>query len=321
MNPLSILHETEGFPAGSISNGKAELAATWNDVLWAAMTVGRPDRHYVFRHGDASMYEAIFRLSLVRMALEQSGPAGYRLRRTTAAKTLDPTEKGAVNYFLGMAFCKLFAGKLLNTPWLLHFDVFRPVLNPVLMGRSRPDLIGKENGTGRWHAFECKGRISPTDSSVKQKAKDQALRVISVNGTACHLHIGAITYFRNDVVQFFWRDPTPREGSRIEVSHEPDQWRYYYSPTVELIGTHTDEHAAMQKEPGVFRHIEGSDVAVSVHPAVAEPLFHKKWESAQKMAVEAAAEIRKAGYQPDGLAVEAGDSWRKPFRESDTEEG
>lgn len=76
------------------------------------------------------MYEALFRWSLVRMALEQTGLRASRLRRTTAAKTLDPTEKGAVNYFLGMTFCKLFAAKLLHTPWLLHLDVFRPGLNP-----------------------------------------------------------------------------------------------------------------------------------------------------------------------------------------------
>jgi hypothetical protein len=48
------------------------------------------------------------------MSLEQSGPRASLLRRT-AARTLDPSEKGAVNYFLGMTFCKLFAAKLLNS--------------------------------------------------------------------------------------------------------------------------------------------------------------------------------------------------------------
>jgi len=151
---LRIPYVTEAFPPRTVANGQAELAVTWDDILGAAVTVGRPRRHYVFRHGAASMYEALFRWSLVRMALEQSGPYGYRLRRTTAARTLDPTEKGAVNYFLGMTFCKLFAAKLLNTPWLLHLDVFRPMLNPVLTGRSRPDLVGQVQGLAQWHAFE-----------------------------------------------------------------------------------------------------------------------------------------------------------------------
>lgn len=196
--------------------------------------------------------------------------------------------------------------------------MFRRDLNTVLTGRSRPDLIGQENSTGRWHAFECKGRISPPDSSVKEKAKDQAQRVVSVNGTACRLHIGAIAYFRNDVVQFFWRDPVPLKGHPIEVSHEPHQWQHYYSPIVELIGTETEDRIVMQEER-VFLSIDGSDLAVSIYPAVAKFLFEKDWKSARHMAVEAAGEIRETGYQPDGLAVRAGDSWRKPFEASSSE--
>jgi hypothetical protein len=65
----------------------------------------------VFGHGDSSLYEAIFRWSMLRMALEQSGPTAYRLRRTGTARELDPMEKGAVNYFIGMVMCKVFAEK------------------------------------------------------------------------------------------------------------------------------------------------------------------------------------------------------------------
>jgi hypothetical protein len=130
---LRIDYSSDGFPtAGPVANGSATLGTTWNELLWAALTVGRPNRQYVFRHGTPSAYEGLFRLSLVRMALEQSGPTATRLRRTAAARTLDPSEKGAINYFLGLAICKLFAAKLLNVPWLLHLDVFRPMLNPIL---------------------------------------------------------------------------------------------------------------------------------------------------------------------------------------------
>ena len=124
------------------------------------------------------MYEAVFRWSMVRMALEQRGPRGFKLRRTDAFKSLDPTEKGAVNYFLGMVFCKLFAAELLDTPWLLHLDVFRAQLDPrTLQGRSRPDLVGKHSSSGAWHAFECKGRASVPSQPEKNKAKAQAQRL------------------------------------------------------------------------------------------------------------------------------------------------
>lgn len=89
--------------------------------------------------GEGSLYEALFRLSSIRMALEQTGPSATRLRRTQAARTLDPAEKGAVSYFMGIAVAKLFAAKLIDARWLLHLDVFRPLFNIVLRGRSRPD--------------------------------------------------------------------------------------------------------------------------------------------------------------------------------------
>lgn len=316
---VRIPYETEGFPAGTVANGTAELTVTWNDVLWAAVTVGRPNRAYVFRYGEASRYEAVFRWSLVRMALEQGSPRAYRLRRTTAAKTLDPTEKGAVNYFLGMTICKLFAAKLLNAPWLLHLDVFRPTLNPILTGRSRPDLIGQERVTGQWHAFECKGRVSRPDSTVKQKAKTQAQRLVSVSGTRCSLHIGAITHFRNEVLQFYWRDPLPEKGNRVEVSVSEDAWHYYYSPVVQMI-VDLDRQSQLLSDTNTFVAIEGLDLAVGIHPMVARYLFHGEWVSARRAAVEAASEIAEAGYQPDGLAVRAGDTWRERFKDLATRE-
>ena len=107
---LQIDFEAEGFAAGApVSNGPGVLNTSWDEILWAAITVGRPNRQYVFRHGLASQYEALFRWSLIRMALEQRGPKATRLRRTRAAKTLDPSEKGAVSYFLGLSISKLFA--------------------------------------------------------------------------------------------------------------------------------------------------------------------------------------------------------------------
>lgn len=321
MSSLRVQYETEDFPARSLTNGVANLVVSWNDVLWAAVTVGRPNRHYVFRHGNASAYEALFRLSLIRMALEQNGPRAYRLRTTNAAKTLDPTEKGAVNYFLGMTFCKLFAGKLLKTPWLLHFDVFRPKLNPVLKGRSRPDLIGQEHRTGKWHAFECKGRVRAPDATVKQNAKNQARRVVSVNGKNCSLHIGAITYLRNDVLQFYWRDPFPEKGNHIKVSFTTDAWRHYYAPVVELIPEDTDSRGLMQSNPGVYSTINGLDLELSIHPMVARFLFRKDWASARRAATEAAVEIAEAGYQPDGLVVRVGETWRERFEKSSVSEG
>lgn len=93
---LQINYRAHAFPA-SYSIRSGTLSTTWNELLWAAITVGRPSIYHVFRHGRASFHEAIFRLALIRMALEQD--TSSFLRRTDAFAALDPTEKGMVSYF------------------------------------------------------------------------------------------------------------------------------------------------------------------------------------------------------------------------------
>lgn len=58
---LRIPYESVDFPPNTVKNGKAELCVTWDDILWAAVTVGRPGWFYVFQHGISSGYEARFR--------------------------------------------------------------------------------------------------------------------------------------------------------------------------------------------------------------------------------------------------------------------
>ncbi len=67
-----------------------------------------------------------------------------------AYKTLDPSEKGAINYFIGCTFTKIIAEKLFETSWLMHLDVYQRKLygNEDLRvayygtDNSRPDFIG-----------------------------------------------------------------------------------------------------------------------------------------------------------------------------------
>jgi hypothetical protein len=311
MSNLKIPYETEDFPPGTIPNGSEKLPVTWDDILWAAVTVGRPNRHYVFRHGTSSVYEALFRWSLVRMALEQNFLGGRRVKRTNAAKTLDPTEKGAVNYFLGMTFCKLFADKLLNTPWLLHLDVWRRDLDAELKSRSRPDLVGMDRVTGKWHAFECKGRISPPANSAKEKAKDQALRLVSVGGKQCSLHVGAITYFVDDSLYFYWRDPIPEKGHQIEVPYSEDVWEYYYRPVLNLIRLDHEKFDRMREEP-LMVDVERADLRVGIHPKVLSAILDEKWGYVLDFGSQLHGKM-KYQYQADGIAIIAGDSWKYPF--------
>ncbi len=304
---LSIDYESVGFPQGcGVGSGWSHLALNWNDLLWAALTVGRPNRAYVFAHGKSSLYEAIFRLSLIRMALEQSGRAATRLRRTQAAKTLDPSEKGAINYFVGMTLAKLFIAKLLNAPWALHIDVFGSSIGAMLSQRSRPDLLAQIHGTNEWISIESKGRISPPNATAIQKAKEQATR-IAVRGATMRHHIGCITYLRRDVLQFYWEDPESNESAhRVDLTGN-SAWERYYRPALALAVA--DAHG-----PSTSRGPQaGVDVTVEVHPVIEGMLREDKWAEAKIACEQMPSEIKEAGYHADGLRVKAGKSWLARF--------
>ena len=63
---LEIPYTSRDFPRGTVPHAGC-LRTNWNELLWAAITVGRPNTAYVFHDGEASYHEALFRLSLVRM--------------------------------------------------------------------------------------------------------------------------------------------------------------------------------------------------------------------------------------------------------------
>lgn len=299
---LLIDYTSRAFPA-SYTFRSGILTTSWNELLWAAITLGRPSTYHVFRHGPASFHEAIFRLALIRMAVEQDW--NRNLRRTDAFSALDPTEKGMVSYFLGMTLCKLFASRLLSTPWLLHLDVFRAALRAVALGRSRPDLVG-EDVSGNWHAFESKGRSSNPTATDKAKAKTQAQRLVSVGGQNCSLHVGSFAFFRSDVLEFYWRDPEPDTKEPIRLPDPDDEWRYYYEPGLNLARESISKAFAAEALM--------ADVTVAIHPAIRELLEDGRWSSARQFAKQQREELLLEGYQADGLKVIAGDSWTRPFQ-------
>ena len=314
---IRIRYVAERFPAGTTPNTYGYLYTNWDEILWAAITVGRPNRQDVLRHGTASIYEILFRWSLVRMALEQGDDVFYpysrSLVRTSAARTLDPTEKGAVSYFLGMTFCKLFAHRFLNTPWLLHLDVYRPQLDPVLEGRSRPDLVGKHAIDNSWAGFECKGRASPPSREDKLRAKTQARRLVSIEGRPCSLNVAAFTFLKKEVLEFYWCDPKFEEKEQIVVPTDPDVWRHYYEPIRQLIESYSQQVLGGNDEP---IELEECDVAFQVYPPIAKLLLENQSAEAHALAVESQEEIKELGFMPDGIKIIAGQSWQKPTEQS-----
>lgn len=295
---IFIEYQSEAFPC-EYGLGTGLLRTSWDDLLWAAITIGRPRTYdFLSEHGRISLFEALFRLSLIKMAVEQS--SNGRLVRTSAFAALDPTEKGMVSYFLGMTLCKLFATRLLNTPWVLHLDALRPTPGFGHLGRSRPDLVG-EDRRGRWHAFESKGRSSTPSLRDIENAKVQATRIVKINGKCCALHIGTFAYFATEELKFYWRDPEPNTEEPLSLIVTNAAWQYYYEAALRLSFA-TDE--------GVLTSARGSaDIAVDIHPKIRQLLIADQWAEARATAENLRESLLNDGYRSDGLRVKAGRSW------------
>ena len=62
-----------------------------------------------------------------------------------------------------------------------------------------------------------------------------------------------------------------------------DAWRHYFSPVMQMI-IETDHGRVMHRDANTFVPIERLDIELSVHPAVASPLFNEQWDLARRMA-------------------------------------
>ena len=103
-------------------NGSHSMPIAWNDLLWAAITVGKPGIGHLFKHGNFSFYEVIVRICTVYANLKSEDVS---IVKSSLYEGLNPTEKVSVSYFMGMLGAKLFAEKCLDIPWLIHMSLIR----------------------------------------------------------------------------------------------------------------------------------------------------------------------------------------------------
>jgi hypothetical protein len=207
----TITYTANGFPTafGPSVIGTHSLDVSWAELIWAAISVGRGSLGHLTQHGVFSVFEITYRAALIYANLRE-GPGGV-LSRSSAYDGLDPSEKGAISYFLGMTLAKLFAHRLLSVPWLMHLDVYRQQLQPILLGKSKPDFVGL-NTTLDWVVFEAKGRTNDYEQLVLQGAKTQTQQLSTIGGIQPVLRVGSLAYFSAGTLEFAMRDPKGDSG-------------------------------------------------------------------------------------------------------------
>ena len=231
--------------SGACPNGSHSIDVTWAELIWAGITVGRKSWEDVIRHGYHSFLEIIYRTAILKANLSSS-PQG-EFTKTDAYKSLDPSEKSAISYFLGLSFAKLMAYRLLSVPWLVHLDCF----SDQMKGNNRPDLIGT-NLSGEWCVFEAKGRTHTIDKKLIQKAQNQAQAIQKINGMDPYIQGISLTHFSPDKLRLYLEDSdeTNSDAVDLEIPGGEDQFlESYYQPFVSLIENST----ATTRKTGVVR--------------------------------------------------------------------
>lgn len=214
---------------GPLLQQAQDFNLSWEELIWAAISVGRAELFHIIRHGDYSLFEISYRIAILFANLRELD--NERATRSAAYDGLDPTEKGAISYFLGMTLTKAAINRLCNVPWLMHLDVYREDLAAALGDdRSRPDLVGRDQ-LGRWVVVESKGRTNSFDGRALARAKQQAQTVISIGGQAPYLAIGTLVHFDGDALQLHLVDPEPDLKAQISLPLTSDNFfEGYYRP-------------------------------------------------------------------------------------------
>jgi hypothetical protein len=235
----------EKFPAymGVAFSAPSSIDFTWSELCKSAVTVGR-SRNDILKYGPFSTFELMWRLAVVWANLTED-PVTEFLRPTEAFDALDPSEKGAISYFLGNVFTKLVVEKLFGVTWLLHFDVYRYSmdLNAVLAFNQRPDFVGLDPRQ-QWAVVESKGhrRAMRRDTMEKAKRQTRSLRTIKGQYPALRTAVG-VWFSRTATSARIW-DPHGYDDDAQDFPIDADRFlRLYYEPLIAHTGL-------LQAQPG-----------------------------------------------------------------------
>jgi hypothetical protein len=332
----SVPTQTISFPAGNswgIANSTADIQFSLTRLVHAAVTAGH-DRGWrqTIASDMAAQWELLWKTSALRAAVsEQIAPHGYwrppvtRLFPTDRFLQMDPSERRALSYHLGITMAVAWARRALRIPWLLHLDVYREQLDVSFQpGDSRPDLVGRR-ADGTWAVFEAKGRSSAPSEAAQAKAKDQSQRVSDIGGVVPSGCFAFFSFFATDrsavgrrkpkVVHLRVVDPPPGRGAAEPISlplFTPDNFfQIYYAPWRRLLA---DNDLTSEEGAFTWRRLEDLDFRVGVLSKVAMALEQQHFDGLPEIIQAATSteglEQQFPDWAGDGLVIEPGESWQ-----------
>jgi hypothetical protein len=161
-------YEARKFSMPLAEPASGQMSLPLAELIWGALTVGATP---ISMGGTPRpLIELCWHAALTGASLEED-PSSGRWAKTTGYRRLDPSEKRAVSYFLGMTQAKIMCER---APHLIHLDAYLAMTGQATRA-SRPDLIGVSlPAMDITIAVEAKGRTGGRNDEVTRKAKKQA---------------------------------------------------------------------------------------------------------------------------------------------------
>ncbi len=287
----------------------AWLPLTMAELLRSAITVGKPGQFYRGRVRWHIAQEFAYRALMVAANL---APDAYGLlKRSDAFQLLDPSEKGAISYFLGLTTAKLFAERMLSTPWLLHLQLFPKSLSAKYwkLRHHKPDLVGR-NERGEWVVVEAKGRSGQVPAGLLEAAKFQTRCLRSLNGELPALRVAVACGFPKDRLCVELCDPSEPAPEAVSIDLPIESFfEVYYAPVRQFIEeAESLSRRRIGEQEFTLAPLEGADLEIGVASRIlGEPPERQVTEGVRTLA-ETRGEPLSVG--ADGIVCQFGSSWR-----------
>lgn len=262
-------------------------------------------------HRWHSMADLVVRSHTIYANLRQRGTG---IGRSTLYDSLDPSEKGATSYFLGMAMAKLFAAKLFGTPWLFHVSQATSGGASIVFNRgskSQPDLIG-QNSDGNWIVVEAKGRTNSLDSKALEKAKLQTEMIRTINGSAPSLRVALQAYF-DEQLRVRMDDPTDAKLEALDVKLDLDAALTKYYAVATAISTRNPATERVRGQEFMTHVDNDSGVTVGLQTSIWESVKAGKFQDIRQnndlLDQRVTEDDGASTIYPDGLLVRLDARW------------
>lgn len=210
-----------------VVNGDYTIEINSLDLIRGIICIGYSDWRGTFR-GGFRRYSEILHHAFGMIAYTQE--VNNHLALAKNFRSLDMSEKIPITYNLGMGISKIIAERLLEIPWLLHVDelVRNGNAKTTAGTRERGDLAGKDMHD-RWHVLEAKGRSNRPSNDSFTKGKNQAGRVLSINGITPSTKSVCVSCFQETQTNSYLVDPD--NGDNMPATYweiDNDNFLHYY---------------------------------------------------------------------------------------------